>query len=94
MQKASSKINIRPLEVLTLDGFFRRQGRGSQKRMADALKVSKSTLSGVAAADRAKDPGPRVFVSYALAKSMRAYMEAHGYALDIEPILRTEEARP
>lgn len=94
MQKTSAKINPRPLPVVTLDEFFRAQGRGAQKRMAAALKCSKSTLSDIAAADRAKDPRPRVYASYSLAKSMRAYMESHGFGLDIEPLLRTEDAAP
>lgn len=94
MQKPRPPVKPTPLPVVTLDEFFRLQGRGAQKRMAEALKVAKSTLSGVAAADRPKDPGPRVYVSYALAKSMLGYLEQHGYRLDIEPILRTEEARP
>lgn len=62
--------------------------------MARTLKCAKSTLSDIAAADRADDPRPRVYASYALAKSIRAYMEQHGYSLDIEPLLRTEEAKP
>lgn len=81
-----------PLPIVTLHEFFRQQGRGAQKRMATALGVSKGSLSNIAAADRPTDPGPRVFVSYSLAKRMSGYLEQHGCRLEIERLLRTEDA--
>lgn len=76
------------LTKTTLKAFFERQGHGSQNRMAEAAGVSKSTISNLAA-----EP-PRGFASYAVAKAIRAHMEAHGYTIDIESLVRTEGAAP
>lgn len=86
--------NCRAPETVTLYEFFRRQGRGSQRRMAQALGVSKGTLSTIAAADRPDNPGPRTYASYSLARAIKAHVECHGLTINIEPYLKAERAQP
>lgn len=90
----ASNARARRLQRVTLHDFYRLEGRGAQKRMSTALGVSKGTLSAIAAADRPVDPGRRVYVSYSLARKIKGYLETAGYTLDIEPLLRTEDAAP
>lgn len=76
------------LKKVTLKTFFEEQGIGSQDRMARAVGVSKATISNL------KREPPRSFAGYAVAKAIRAHMEAHGYTIDIESLVRTEGAYP
>lgn len=76
------------LRKVTLREFFEGQGDGGQKRMAAEVGVSKSTICNLAA-----EPA-RGFASYAVAKRIRAHMEAHGFTIDLESLVRTESARP
>lgn len=84
------KSEKKPLKRVTLREFLDSQGKGSRKAMADALDVSKSLISNLAKAPDAG--GEQHFTSYRLAKRIRAYVERHGFTIDIEEHIRTERA--
>lgn len=90
-KRTPPKAHADALPCVTLREFLDAQGRGSRKRMADALGVSKGLISGLA-----KDPeagAERVFASYGLAVDIRDYVRRFGFALDIETLIRTERAQ-
>ena len=71
---------------VTLREFLDIMGRGAAKSMAAEIGISKSTVSNIAIG--------RQFASYPLAKQIRAHLEAHGYTIDLESMVRTESAAP
>lgn len=74
------------LKRATLREFFEAQGHGAQNRMSEATGLKKSSISNIASG--------RHFASYAVAKRIRAHMEAHGFTIDLETMVRTEGAKP
>lgn len=78
------------LKSVTLQRMFDLEGRGSQRDMSAALDIPKSTISNLARGVR-KDGRP-VFASYPVAKRICAYAEARGYKIDLESLVRTEDA--
>lgn len=80
----AATLNHTPLKLVTVAEFLKEQRRGTQARMARELGVSRATISQVA-------HDPEVFASYALAKRIKAFMECHGYTVDIETMVRTED---
>lgn len=78
------------LKRVTLKGMLDAEGRGAQRDMSAALEIPKSTISNLAKGIR-RDGTP-VFASYALAKRICAYAEGRGYQIDLESLVRTEDA--
>jgi transcriptional regulator with XRE-family HTH domain len=81
------------LKRATLQEMLEIEGRGSQRDMSVALGVPKSTISNLAKGYRKDGSAVRaVRASYALAKRICAYAEGRGYQIDLESLVRTEDA--
>jgi transcriptional regulator with XRE-family HTH domain len=77
-------------KAVTLREMLEEEGRGSQRDLAAALGLPKSTVSNLARG--ARRDGTPIYASYALAKRICAYAEGRGYQIDLESLVRTEDA--
>lgn len=78
------KSKSRKLAKVTLRQFLDHMGHGSGKSLADEVGITKGSVSNIATG--------RQYASYPLAKHICAYAQERGYLIDIETLMRTENA--